>query len=194
MKSVTFKFWVTLEFSRLHCNLKPKRFDFCIEYKPVDRTCPFHFQRLKLFGLLEETGIKSSVAFLKCFSIYYNVLLFCLSFHCFWLHVATMYLYIETSRQRLSETWNTGEPLCFFLNIYIFYYISVSDFITVYSSVLIIVRGITPLSFALFWRFCLLTVFVRWRRRTVAPMDGWPGINHVIYSVPESTSIILTRR
>ena len=35
MKSVTFKFWVTLEFSRRHCNLKPKRFDFCIEYKIV---------------------------------------------------------------------------------------------------------------------------------------------------------------
>ena len=70
MKSVTLKFWVTLEFSRRHCNLKPKRFDFCIEYKPIDRTCPFHYQRLELFGLLEEIGIKSSVAFLKCFSIY----------------------------------------------------------------------------------------------------------------------------
>ena len=70
MKSVTFKFWVTLEFSRRHCNLKPKRFDFCIEYKPIDRTCPFHYQRLELFGLLEEIGNKSSVAFLKCFSIY----------------------------------------------------------------------------------------------------------------------------
>ena len=70
MKSVTFKFWVFLEFSRRHCNLKPKRFNFCIEYKPIDRTCPFHYQRLELFGLLEEIGIKSSVAFLKCFSIY----------------------------------------------------------------------------------------------------------------------------
>ena len=29
--SVTFKFWVTLEYSRHHGNLKPKRFDFCIE-------------------------------------------------------------------------------------------------------------------------------------------------------------------
>ena len=67
MKSVTFKFWVTLEFSRRHCNLKPKRIDFCIEYKPVDRTC---HQRLDLFGLLEEIGIKSSVAFLKSFSIF----------------------------------------------------------------------------------------------------------------------------
>ena len=36
MNSVTFKFWVTLEFSRRHGNLKPKRFDFCIEYKPVE--------------------------------------------------------------------------------------------------------------------------------------------------------------
>ena len=41
MKSVTFKFWVTREISRRHCNLKPKRFDFCIKYKPIDRT--FHF-------------------------------------------------------------------------------------------------------------------------------------------------------
>ena len=65
MKSVTFKFWVTREFSRIHCNLKPKRFDFCIEYKPIDQTCPFHDQRLELFGLSEEIDIKSSVAFLK---------------------------------------------------------------------------------------------------------------------------------
>ena len=71
MKSVTFKFWVTLEFSRHHCNLKPKRFDFCIKYKPIDRTCPFHYQRLELFGLMEEIGIKSSVAFLK-FQYIYN--------------------------------------------------------------------------------------------------------------------------
>ena len=28
MNSVTFKFWITLEFSRRHGNLKPKRFDF----------------------------------------------------------------------------------------------------------------------------------------------------------------------
>ena len=69
MKSVTLKFLVTLEFSRRHCNLRPKRFDFCIEYKPIHRLCPFHYQRLELFGLLEEIGIKSNVAFLKCFSI-----------------------------------------------------------------------------------------------------------------------------
>ena len=69
MKSVTFKYWVTLEFLRRHCNLKPKRFDFYIEYKPIDWTCPFHYQRLGLSGLLEEIGIKSSVAFLMCFSI-----------------------------------------------------------------------------------------------------------------------------
>ena len=43
-KSVIFKFWATLEFSRRHGNLKPKRFDFYIQCKPVDRTCPFHYQ------------------------------------------------------------------------------------------------------------------------------------------------------
>ena len=47
----------------------PKRFDFCIEYQPVDRIYPFYYQWLELFGLLEEIGIESSVAFLKCFSI-----------------------------------------------------------------------------------------------------------------------------
>ena len=67
--TVTFKFWATLEISWRHGNLKPKRFDFFIEYKPLDRTCPFHFQWLKLFGVLEEIGIESSVALLKCFSI-----------------------------------------------------------------------------------------------------------------------------
>ena len=41
MNSVTFKFWVTLEFARRHGNLKPKCFDFCIEYKPVDRRVHF---------------------------------------------------------------------------------------------------------------------------------------------------------
>ena len=35
MKSVAFKFSVTLEFSRRHGNLKQKPFDFCIEYKPI---------------------------------------------------------------------------------------------------------------------------------------------------------------
>ena len=65
MKSVNFKFWATLEVSRRHCNFKPKRFDFCIEYKPIDRACPFHYQRLELFGLLEEIGIKSNVSSLK---------------------------------------------------------------------------------------------------------------------------------
>ena len=59
MKSMTFKFWVTLEFSRCHGNLKPKRFDFCIEYKPIDRIWLFHYQWLELFGLLEEIGISS---------------------------------------------------------------------------------------------------------------------------------------
>ena len=68
--SVTFKFWVTLEFSRRHGNLMPKRFDFYIKCKPIDRTCPFQYHWLDLFGLLEEIGIESSVAFLKCFSIY----------------------------------------------------------------------------------------------------------------------------
>ena len=66
---MTFKFCVTLEFSRRHGNLKTKRFAFVIEYKPIDWTWLFHYQWLELFGFLKEIGIKSSVAFLKRFSI-----------------------------------------------------------------------------------------------------------------------------
>ena len=72
MNSVTFKFWVTVAFSRRHGNLKQKRFDFCIEDKPIDRTRPY-YQWLELFGLLWEIRIKSSVAFLKCFSIFMHI-------------------------------------------------------------------------------------------------------------------------
>ena len=63
------KFRVTLEFSRRHGNLKPKRFDILYRMQAIDRTCPFHYQCLELFGLLEEICIESSVEFLKCFSI-----------------------------------------------------------------------------------------------------------------------------
>ena len=70
--SVTFKFWVPLEFSRRHGDLKPKRFDFFIHCKPFDRICPFHYQWLELFGLLEEIYLESSVAFSKCFSKFYK--------------------------------------------------------------------------------------------------------------------------
>ena len=65
--SVTFIFWVTLEFSRRNGNLKPKRFDFCIEYKSTVLICQYHYQSLELFGLLEEIGNESSVAFVKVF-------------------------------------------------------------------------------------------------------------------------------
>ena len=68
-KPVTFKFWITLEFSRCHGNLKPKRFGLRIEYEPIDRTCQFHYHWQDIFSLLEEIGIGSSVAFLKSFSI-----------------------------------------------------------------------------------------------------------------------------
>ena len=66
MNSVTFKFWVTLEFSRRHGNLKTKRFHFISNTSQL--IGPVHFiiwssGRIKI-------GIKSSVAFLKCFSIF----------------------------------------------------------------------------------------------------------------------------
>ena len=61
LEKPTHKNWVTLEFSRHHGNLKPKRFDFCIEYKPFDRTCQLHYHWLGLFGLLEEINIESCI-------------------------------------------------------------------------------------------------------------------------------------
>ena len=68
---MTFQYWVArYEFSLRHVNLKPKCFDFCVECKPIDRTCPFHYQWLELFGLLEEIGIESSVAFFLMCSVY----------------------------------------------------------------------------------------------------------------------------
>ena len=60
----TFKFWATLELFRHHDNHKPNPFDFGIEYKSIDRTLQFHYRWLETFGLLEETDIESSVAFL----------------------------------------------------------------------------------------------------------------------------------
>ena len=41
--SATFIFWVTLQFSRRHGKQKSKRFDFWIEYKPIDRICPLRY-------------------------------------------------------------------------------------------------------------------------------------------------------
>ena len=40
-----------------------------MEYKLIDRTLQFHYQRLEIFSILEETDIGSSVAFLKSLSI-----------------------------------------------------------------------------------------------------------------------------
>ena len=62
-------FGLLLDFRDVTVTLSQNVLIFCIEYKPIDRTCPFHYQRLELFGLLEEIGIKSSVAYLKYFTI-----------------------------------------------------------------------------------------------------------------------------
>ena len=53
-----------------HGKRKIKHFDFDVEYKPNGRTCKFQYQRLEMFGRLEEICIEASVAFLKCFSIW----------------------------------------------------------------------------------------------------------------------------
>ena len=55
--SVIFEFCVTLECLRRHGNLKPKHFDFCIEYKAIYRTFPFHYHSLEIVPLLEEINI-----------------------------------------------------------------------------------------------------------------------------------------
>ena len=54
----------TLKLFRRHCNHKPKLFDVGIEYKSIDKTF--------IFGLLEETNIESSIAFLKSLCIFYT--------------------------------------------------------------------------------------------------------------------------
>ena len=68
--SVTFKFWVTLEFIRRHGKRQIKHFDFDVENKPNGRTCKFQYQWLEIVGRLEEIYIETSIAFLKCCSIY----------------------------------------------------------------------------------------------------------------------------
>ena len=76
--SVTFKFWATLVFSRRNGNRQPKRFAFVSNTSQLVG-CQIHW--LKLFCLLQEIGIESSAAFLKCFSI----LSFCMpTFLLFW--------------------------------------------------------------------------------------------------------------
>ena len=64
--SVTIKYWVTLEFLRRHGNLKPKRFDFCIEYKPVKRTFIINDWNYLVFW----KKLTLNQVFLKCFSIH----------------------------------------------------------------------------------------------------------------------------
>ena len=44
MLSVTFKFWITLEFFRRLANRRIKHYDFGVEYKPNGRTCKFQDQ------------------------------------------------------------------------------------------------------------------------------------------------------
>ena len=51
-------FVLPLNFRDITVTLSQNVLIFCIENKPVDRTCPFHYRWLELFGLLEEIGIK----------------------------------------------------------------------------------------------------------------------------------------
>ena len=64
MNSVTFKFWVTLEYLRRHGNLKPNVLIFVSNTSQLIGLVHFiinDWNYLELFGLLEEIGIKSNV-------------------------------------------------------------------------------------------------------------------------------------
>ena len=71
--SVTFRIWVALESLQYLDNHEPQRFDFCIECTPTDRTCQLYHHQVKIMFIYEGTNILVSGAFLKCFSIVYNV-------------------------------------------------------------------------------------------------------------------------
>ena len=42
--SVTFQFWVNVEFIRRHGKRRINNFDFGVEYKPNGQTCKFQYQ------------------------------------------------------------------------------------------------------------------------------------------------------
>ena len=64
--SVTFKIWVTLEFSQHHGNLKPKRFSFVSNTSQLIGLVHFIINDCNYLVLWKKLA---SVAFLKCFSI-----------------------------------------------------------------------------------------------------------------------------
>ena len=71
--SVTFRIGVVLESSQYIDTHAPQRYDICIECKPTDSTCRYHYHQVKIMIIKELTIILVSGAFLKCFSIFENV-------------------------------------------------------------------------------------------------------------------------
>ena len=81
-------------------NRKPKPFDFDIQYKSIDKTLQFRFQRLEIFSLLDETDIESSVVFLKSLSLQVHV------------YVVTFFLIVSSLFQYELELDKTNKTTC----------------------------------------------------------------------------------
>ena len=72
--TVTFWIRVVSELSRRHGNHKPQRFDFLNECQLNDGTCQFYFSyNEKIFFDNNEVSILAGGAFLKSFSIYWQI-------------------------------------------------------------------------------------------------------------------------
>ena len=63
--SVTFRIQVALESLQYLDNHEPKRFDFCIECTPTDRTCQLYHHQVKIMIIYDGTNNLVSGAFLK---------------------------------------------------------------------------------------------------------------------------------
>ena len=70
---MTFRIGVALEPLHYLDNHEPQRFDFCIEYKPTDRTCHYYYHQVKIMSIYEGTNSLVGGAFLRCFSISYPI-------------------------------------------------------------------------------------------------------------------------
>ena len=70
---VIFKIWVALENLQYLDNHEPQRFDFLIECTPTDITYQLYHHQVKIMIIYEGTNNLVSGAFLKCFSIYYEL-------------------------------------------------------------------------------------------------------------------------
>ena len=54
---------------RIVVALESSKYEFCIEYKPTDRTWQLYYHQVKIMIIHDGTNILESGALLKCFSI-----------------------------------------------------------------------------------------------------------------------------